>query len=207
MRASACLPLSHPPPHSSRALLRAKPPTTRALSCAALDYHWHPLERSAFTVPAAELERDPELARTTTLYFDGACPVCSREVAQYRRLAPPGSPLRFVDISALGDGDDGGAAGALGRAFGVTPDEALARAHVIENGELRTGIAAFVALWRWLPTFRYLAMVMRLPFAVEAAELLYGVWARMRPRLVKSATQRVGPGGSCRIEQPAETGS
>lgn len=34
----------------------------------------------------------------TEVYFDGACPVCSREIATYRR-AQGAEALRFIDVS------------------------------------------------------------------------------------------------------------
>jgi predicted DCC family thiol-disulfide oxidoreductase YuxK len=60
-----------------------------------------------------------------TRYFDGGCPLCRREVAQYRRLDRDGQ-VRWLDISTHS---------ADLVAEGILLDEALARLHV--RGRLR----------------------------------------------------------------------
>lgn len=85
-----------------------------------------------------------------TVYFDGGCPVCSREIGFYRRLDREGA-IRWHDVSA-GVGDLAG--------DGVTQEEALARFHArLPGGRLVTGVDAFIALWRRLPWFRRLAPI------------------------------------------------
>ena len=80
------------------------------------------------------------------VYYDGGCPVCSREIALYR--SRPGTErFEWVDVSA--------ASAQLGS--GLTPRAALARMHVrTRDGALRQGAAAFAAMWRLMPDFRWL---------------------------------------------------
>jgi demethoxyubiquinone hydroxylase (CLK1/Coq7/Cat5 family) len=94
----------------------------------------HPANHSADALPAA-----------LTVYFDGECPVCSREVALYRRQAGADS-CQWVDASAC-------APSALGEGLGR--EQALARMHVRRaDGELVSGAHAFAALWQALPSTR-----------------------------------------------------
>ena len=73
----------------------------------------------------------------TKIYYDGGCPVCSREMAQYRR-ARGAEKLEFIDVSTC-------APAALGA--GLTRDEAMARLHVRDaDGRMVSGAAAFAAL-------------------------------------------------------------
>ena len=55
-----------------------------------------------------------------TVYFDGGCPVCSREVAMYRRQ-PGADGLQWVDVARCGPAD-------LGE--GLTREAAMARLHL-----------------------------------------------------------------------------
>jgi predicted DCC family thiol-disulfide oxidoreductase YuxK len=59
-------------------------------------------------------------APTTTVYYDGACPICSREIGQYRKVQGA-ERLDFVDVTACD---------ATGLGPGLSRDAALARMHV-----------------------------------------------------------------------------
>jgi predicted DCC family thiol-disulfide oxidoreductase YuxK len=83
-----------------------------------------------------------------TVYFDGLCPVCSREISTYRRLRG-GESIDWVDASRC---DDTALSAGLDRA------SALRRLHVRRsNGTLVSGAAAFVEIWQHLPAFAWLA--------------------------------------------------
>lgn len=153
----------------------------------ALDYHWHSVDRQPFRVSSETAVASMDGA--ATFFYDGQCPVCVREVSHWRGLlAKCGSgtavTVVFEDIS-------GGELGLLAHEFGVTLEEAMSRAHAIDgSGQLRTGIAAFTTVWDFLPYWRWVAMLMRVPLALPAAEIAYSAWAHMRPLL-----RRRGPGG------------
>ena len=94
----------------------------------------------------------PTLGPTCTVFYDGSCPLCSAEIGVYRRQDTQGS-LTLVDVSqpsALPEG--------------LTQAAALARFHVITaDGQLLSGAAAFVAVWRGLAGWRWLARLSDLP--------------------------------------------
>ena len=102
-------------------------------------------------------------------------------------------PLQFFDIS----GPDG--TGPLRVAFGVDLPAALERMHAIDGeGNLRTGAAAFVAMWACLPApFHWVAMAARAPLAMPLLELGYKVWTYVRVALT-GGTTTAGAGASCR---------
>ncbi len=114
------------------------------------------------------------------MLYDGACPLCRREIGLYRRLVPL-RPLRWLDVS------DGGAA----LPAGASPcDRAtyLARFHVQRaDGALLSGAAAFVALWRQLPGWRWLGRLGALPGATAVLELAYRGFLHLRPALQRAA--------------------
>lgn len=122
----------------------------------------------------------PAAVPATTVFFDGSCPLCRREIAVYRRLEPLGE-LRWADVSR----PDTTLPPGLDRAA------ALARFHVaLPGGELRSGAAAFVALWRVLPGWRWLARFASLPGVVPALEGAYRAFLRVRPRLQRLLARR-----------------
>ena len=114
-----------------------------------------------------------------TVWFDGACPLCLREIALMRRLDRAGR-IAFVDVAAEGDG-----ACPLDRA------ELLARFHAQEAGRpLVSGAAAFAAMWRALPLLAWAGHLARLPPVLWVLERAYRWFLRVRPRLQRWITAK-----------------
>lgn len=104
----------------------------------------------------------PAMAKTTVIYND-SCPICSREVAAYRREADrAGVPVRFEGLDPE----------VLAR-HGLDRETAAKRFHVVEDGALLSGVDAFAALWERLPRWAWLARVVRLPGVRGVAGLAY----------------------------------
>lgn len=88
---------------------------------------------------------DRTTAPELTVYYDGQCPVCSREIAAYRRQAGA-ERCSWVDASACPDGQLGA---------DLDREGALARMHVRRaDGQLVSGALAFATLWQALPAWR-----------------------------------------------------
>ena len=98
--------------------------------------------------------------------YNGACPVCRREIDHYRRLdGDQGSALAFADISKSGPELAG---------LELSDDEARRRLHVLEtDGRLLVGIPAFAAIWDRLPRYRWLATISRLPILRRLLPRIY----------------------------------
>jgi predicted DCC family thiol-disulfide oxidoreductase YuxK len=128
-----------------------------------------------------------ELPPLTVLY-DGACPLCRREIGVYRSLRPlrPDRPVCFADVNDA----------ALPLPPGTTRGQLLARFHVRgRDGQLLSGAQAFLALWAALPGWRWLALAGRLPGAAWTMERTYRLFLRWRPALQRWAARldRTGP--------------
>ena len=108
---------------------------------------------------------------SVTVWHDGGCPLCAREIALMRRLAPAGA-IDFIDASDAGDN-----ACPLDRA------ELLARFHAREDGQLLSGAAAFAAMWRAIPLLRPLGLIARNRLVLAGLEHGYVRFLRVRPRL------------------------
>ena len=122
-----------------------------------------------------------------TVLYDGACPLCRREIGIYRGLKPlrSDSPVCFADVSDA----------ALPLPPGTTREQLLARFHVRgRDGELLSGARAFLALWAALPGWRWLAWAGRLPGAAWTMERTYLLFLRWRPMLQRWAFRLEQPG-------------
>ena len=143
---------------------------------------------------------------TLTVLYDGACPLCRREIGVYQGLQPhePGQSLKFLDISQP---DSALPAGGVRSAY-------LARFHVQRpDGQVLSGAAAFVALWATLPGWRYLALVARLPGVTPLLELIYRGFLLVRPQMQGIARAFDAPrvskewAGDLRSDHAGETGA
>lgn len=106
------------------------------------------------------------------VWFDGACPLCCREIALMRRLDRRGA-IRFEDVS--GSGSDA--------TCPIDRRTLLARFHARENGLVLEGAAAFAAMWRAIPLLRPLGLAARNPVVLRLLDRLYDRFLRVRPRL------------------------
>ena len=105
---------------------------------------------------------------TITVWFDGSCPLCSREIALMRRLDRRGA-IRFLDI---GGGDP---------SCPVDRGVLLERFHAREGGTMLSGAAAFAAMWRAIPLLRPLGLAARNDLVLQLLERLYLGFLRIRP--------------------------
>ncbi len=113
-----------------------------------------------------------------TVYYDGACPLCRAEIAHYQRCKGA-DHVAFVDVSTQEPGDS------------LSRDEALARFHVRgPDGTLISGAAAFARLWRTLPRWRVLGVVVATPPLLHVAEAIYRLFLPLRPRLARMLRRR-----------------
>lgn len=149
-----------------------------------------PGQTAMTTATAAATTADGPL----TVLYDGACPLCRREIAHVRGLAesqtgvPPGGGLCFVDVSGLQAAQDAGPA-----VHEAERQALLARFHVQRaDGSRLSGAAAFVAMWQRLPGWRWLARAARLPGALAVLEAAYRVFLHLRPGL-QALARRLEP--------------
>ncbi len=128
----------------------------------------------------------PDTGERPTVLYDGACPLCSREIAWYRRQTP-GEAILWVDVTRCADA-------ALPQ--GIDRDTALHRFHVVEpDGRPVTGAAAFVRLWSAHPRLAAHARLARLPGMLPLLELGYRLFLRLRPLLVRALSAHRPHGG------------
>ncbi|MBM1219901.1 DUF393 domain-containing protein [Ponticoccus sp. SC2-23] len=120
----------------------------------------------------------------TRVLYNDECPICSFEIGHYRGYAnKTGLPLRFDALS----GPD------LAR-WKVSRDDAARRLHVLKDGEVLTGVDAFIALWSEMPRYRWLARIVTRPVIRPAAAMVYDrILAPLLYRAHLRRTARLAP--------------
>jgi predicted DCC family thiol-disulfide oxidoreductase YuxK len=118
-----------------------------------------------------------------TVFYDGACGLCSREIAYYRRIAPQGifnwiditqTPQPFLDL-------------------GYTVAEGLKLLHAqTEQGKMVIGIEAFILIWQKLPYWKLLAACANIPLIKPSLQFAYKSFAAWR-------FKRLGYDNSCKF--------
>ena len=154
------------------------------------------------SLPTPPDGKPPLPCESLTVLFDGACPLCRREIGVYQALKPA-RPVGWLDVSEP--------------SVPLTPEDRaryLARFHVRrEDGSLLSGAAAFVALWQVMPGWRWLARAARLPGVTPVLELLYRGFLHVRPgiqQLVRAGDTSHLPAGlvaDLRSDHAGETGA
>jgi predicted DCC family thiol-disulfide oxidoreductase YuxK len=106
-----------------------------------------------------------------TVYFDGGCPVCSREIAVYQSQAGADA-VSWVDVSRC---DASQLGPDLSRA------DAMARLHLRRaDGSLVSGAEAFTSLWRVLPRWSWLGRLLGTAPALVVLEAMYRMFLVVR---------------------------
>ncbi|MEL6169141.1 MAG: DUF393 domain-containing protein [Pseudomonadota bacterium] len=125
------------------------------------------------------------MTKQTDVIYNAECPICSREIELYRAEAEAANlPISFTPINR-----------ADLAAHDLDPDAAARRLHVLQDGTLLSGTDAFLAMWRALPRWRWLARVVSVPglrhlatfiYETVLAPLLYGMHRRRMARRARS---------------------
>jgi len=109
-----------------------------------------------------------------TVYFDGSCPLCRREIGFYKNSAGA-DQIRWEDISRVLDGQVAG---------DLSCQQAMARFHVrATDGSLKSGAAAFVELWLSLKNWYWLGWIFAHPPGIWLLEKCYVGFLRIRPAI------------------------
>lgn len=112
-----------------------------------------------------------------TVWYDGACPLCMREIALMRRLDWRGA-IDFHDVASPDT------------TCPIDRRELLARFHASEDGVMLSGAAAFAAMWRAIPLLKPLGWAARNGLVLRLLERLYLRFLVLRPRLQRALQPR-----------------
>lgn len=111
-----------------------------------------------------------------TVWYDGGCPLCVREINLMRRLSPPGT-INFTEIQSA-------------NGCPLDTETLMARFHAQERGEdIVSGAAAFAAMWRAIPVLRPFGLLARFRPVLWLLERMYRGFLKIRPWLQRRARQ------------------
>lgn len=106
-----------------------------------------------------------------TVFYDGKCGLCSKEINHYRKIAPS-NIFNWQDITESAD--------ELNKE-GISLSEGLRLLHAKdEEGLVHVGVDAFILIWKQLRRWRVLAFLVGLPIIRQIANTAYRAFANWR---------------------------
>ncbi|MDX2165162.1 MAG: DUF393 domain-containing protein [Gammaproteobacteria bacterium] len=111
-----------------------------------------------------------------TVFYDGKCGLCSKEINYYRKIAP-NNIFDWQDITESTE--------ELKKA-NISLAEGLKLLHAKDhNGQMYIGIDAFIVIWEQLKGWSILAALIRLPIIRHIANGAYQIFASWRFKQLK----------------------
>ena len=110
----------------------------------------------------------PVSSNEVIVWYDGGCPLCTREIDLMRTLDKR-KAITFVDATTQG------------LVCPIDRSALLSRFHASEDGKMLSGAAAFAAMWRAIPGLRPLGLAARNLIVLAVLEFLYLQFLKIRP--------------------------
>ena len=111
-----------------------------------------------------------------TVFYDGKCGLCSKEIDYYRVVAPS-KVFNWQDVTETQE---------VLKAHGIGLSDALRLLHAVDGeGNVHIGVDAFLLIWRQLSGWRWLARLVSLPIVCSLAGLCYTLFANWRFKRLK----------------------
>lgn len=117
-----------------------------------------------------------------TVFYDGACPLCVREIGLLRRLEK-GRRVDYLDVSPPDAAE-----------FCPIPQKQLMARFTVRraNGELVSGAQAFTEVWSQIPLFIWLRPLGRFAPTRWLLDVIYSGFLKIRPALQRWVKRRLG---------------
>jgi len=97
------------------------------------------------------------MSKETKVLYNAECPVCNFEIKHYERYSEKRDlPIRFDDLNTD-----------VRESWGIDEDTAARRLYVEKDGQLYSGIPAFIELWKEMPHYKWAAWLAALPLVKQ----------------------------------------
>jgi len=115
-----------------------------------------------------------------TVYYDGLCHLCSREINHYKKMKGSDG-IQFVDITTSAfDAEK----------ENLDPVQIHKTMHVKdETGALHTGVDAFICIWKHLPSLQFLVPIANFWPTQLLLKIFYFAFAKIRPLLPRKSCE------------------
>ena len=111
-----------------------------------------------------------------TVFYDGQCGLCSKEINHYRKIAPAGI-FDWQDITRSDQSL---------KQSGITLVEGLKLLHAKDdNNQIHIGVDAFILIWKQLKKWHLLALFISLPIIRQMVNITYQLFAHWRFKRLK----------------------
>jgi len=103
-----------------------------------------------------------------TVFYDGKCGLCSKEINHYRQIAPDDIFI-WQDITQSSESLE---------AAGISYEQGLKLLHAKDiEGNFHIGVDAFILIWKQLKRWRLLASLVSLPVIRQLTDMAYRLFA------------------------------
>ncbi|MCI5045111.1 MAG: DUF393 domain-containing protein [Aquisalinus sp.] len=114
--------------------------------------------------------------RNFTVFYDGSCPLCVREIALLQNALPAAVDIRFEDVSEPD----------AAPSCDITKAKLMARFHCrLDNGSIVSGAQAFTEVWSKVRFLSWLKPLGRFGPSRALLNALYALFLKIRPGLQK----------------------
>jgi predicted DCC family thiol-disulfide oxidoreductase YuxK len=111
-----------------------------------------------------------------TVFYDGKCNLCLREIDYYRSIAPINRFI-WVDITTPSD---------LFKSLNISLIDGLSKLHALDDiGAIHTGVDAFTLMWKEFKYWNALAGIISLPGIYQLSKIAYFYFAKWRFKRLK----------------------
>ncbi len=108
-----------------------------------------------------------------TVFYDGKCGLCSKEIRHYKKLDTRRN-INWLDANQHTE---------TLNSKGISLADALMYLHVLDaQGNWCIGVDGFIVIWKNLPQYRWLAGFVRLPIIRGLSGFMYKKFAKWRFR-------------------------
>ena len=106
-----------------------------------------------------------------TVFYDGKCSLCSKEINYYKTIA---NPKNFTWLDVANNPN-------YLKSIDVNLSDALMQLHVLDNkNNIYVGVDAFIIIWRNLRFWRILSFIVSFPVIKQIANVFYKKFAERR---------------------------
>lgn len=106
------------------------------------------------------------------VFFDGSCPLCTREINLYKNT-PTSCSISYIDVSSMESSEE--------------KNKLMKRFHIKDQqGNMLSGAKAFVELWKQMKGWKYLAKPFDNKIGLSILEFFYIQFLKIRPIFQKA---------------------